>query len=79
MPLDLRGILADQPRAQILHEADEPARETFRAELAVAGDAVVRPDGAEVPRAVGCEASVDDERLDAGDLHAASCRRRLVS
>ena len=50
--LGRRRILADQPRAQILHEADEPARDPFRSELAVAGDAVFRPDGAEVPRTV---------------------------
>src|SRR5207244_2939228 len=67
--LDRRRVLADEPRAEILHEPDEPARDALAPELAVAREALVGADGAEVPWARRLEPGVDDERLDRGDLH----------
>src|SRR5437762_7493407 len=67
--LDRGRILADEPRAEILHESHEPARDPVAAELAVAREPVIRPDGAEQPRPRRLEAGVDDERLDRSDLH----------
>src|SRR6185295_3028113 len=56
--LDRGGILADEARAEILDEPDQPAREALAPELAVAGEALVGADGAEVPWARRLEPSV---------------------
>jgi hypothetical protein len=74
--LDRGGVLADEARAEILDEPDQPAREALAAELAVAGEALVGADGAEVPGAMRLEPGVDDERLDRGDLHGGIIARR---
>ena len=65
-PLDRAGVLADQDGLEVPHRAHDAVRIAPVGALAVAGEAGVGPDGDELP---GAPPRVDDERLDAGDLH----------
>src|SRR4029453_8089099 len=65
-PLDGPGILADQDRLEVPDRADDAVGIAAVRALPVAGQARVRADRHELP---GPPARIDDERLDAGDLH----------